>query len=475
MTPRSDHVPRIVREFESLCAEAERLSSGGTTRLRGVLTAAGVVLESILKYVSRLPPESDETLHRLLERFNALSDDRAGRLRWAVRLNAEFISRWRNVGAHDSRDLHELRVHHVVPMLHSLQLVVDWFAEEHARDEWVGRPPRLVSAPPAAVEPEGQTSLEALAGALRQAVGDQVLEDFEVEALERYRRALGLTEADAERAAEACVGRAVIRAASPPAWLSKWGTPATSAASLSPTVPRGYVLLRPGRFQMGSPRSEAGRSADETQHLVTLRRPFLLSIYPVTRASWQKLMGTMPSPNRHLGGDEPIENVSHDDAIDFLVKLSRRDGFPPAYDVNRKFEGLDATGYRLPTEAEWEYACRAGSTGATYGPLNEVAWTHRDSQGGPRPVGTRRANSWGLHDMLGNVGEWAQDWYERDYGRVNQPALDPTGPHQGERRVVRGGGWHGSAESTRAAARTSAAPAERSTRIGFRVARTVRE
>ncbi len=475
MTPRSDHVPRIVREFESLCVEAERLSSGGTTRLRGVLTAAGVVLESILKYVSQLPPDSTETLHALLVRFGRLPHERAGRLGWAVRLNAEFISRWRNVGAHDSRDLHELRVHHVVPMLHSLQLVVDWFAEEHAREEWGGRPPRLVSAPRAAIESEGQTSLEAFAAALREAVEDQVLEDFEVEALERYRRALGLTEADAERAAEACAGRAVIRAPSPPAWLSKWGTPATSTTPISPTVPRGYVLVRPGRFQMGSPRSETGRSEDETQHLVTLTRPFLLSIYPVTRASWRNLMGSTPSPNRHLGNDEPIESVSHDDAIDFLAQLSRRDGLPPAYDDKRKFEGLESTGYRLPTEAEWEYACRAGSAAATYGPLNEVAWTHRDSQGGPRPVGTRRANTWGLHDMLGNVAEWVQDWYDRDYGRVNQPALDPTGPHKGERRVVRGGGWHGSPESTRAAARASAAPAERSTRIGFRVARTVRE
>ncbi|OSY51756.1 Serine/threonine-protein kinase pkn1 [Streptomyces fradiae ATCC 10745 = DSM 40063] len=187
--------------------------------------------------------------------------------------------------------------------------------------------------------------------------------------------------------------------------------------------------------------------------------PYLLGSVPVTREWYARVTGERPA-----GGGEgrlPVASVSWGDAVRFCDALSVREGLTPAY---RRHEGdgaewdVRADGYRLPTEAEWEHACRAGTAGPRYGPLDEVAWYRGNSGGRPHPVGGRAANPWGLRDMLGNVWEWCWDVYDAEvYGAY---------------RVLRGGGWFDEHWSCRASVRRRSHPAFRVDDVGFRVARS---
>ncbi len=228
------------------------------------------------------------------------------------------------------------------------------------------------------------------------------------------------------------------------------------------------VRVRAGSFTMGSPTSEDGHFSDEAQHPVTLTRDFWLGVTEVTQAQWRAVMGSNPS---YHGGCEycPVENVSWQDAVAFLNALSDREGLARCYD-GATFRGLDCEGYRLPTEAEWEYAARAGTTGARYGDLDAIAWHSGNSGGEPHPVGQKQPNAWGLHAMLGYVWEWVQDWYASYPGGA---VSDPQGPASGGRRVLRGGSWDYEARNARAADRLGDAPANRSVNLGLRVARSV--
>jgi formylglycine-generating enzyme required for sulfatase activity len=215
-----------------------------------------------------------------------------------------------------------------------------------------------------------------------------------------------------------------------------------------------------GTFKMGSPETEAGHFKDETLHEVTISKPFYLGKYPVTQSQWQAVMGSNPSYFK--GPQRPVEEVSWEDAVEFCRKLSE---LPEEKAAGRV--------YRLPTEAEWEYACRAGSqTAYSFGDdarlLKDFAWFSDNSNSQTHPVGQKKPNAWGLYDMHGNVWEWCGDWYG-DYPRGS--ATDPTGPKERSYRVLRGGCWFFSAELCRAAYRNGIGPTYSDIILGLRLAR----
>jgi formylglycine-generating enzyme required for sulfatase activity len=231
--------------------------------------------------------------------------------------------------------------------------------------------------------------------------------------------------------------------------------------------PAGYVRIEPGTFTMGSPASEEGREFDEFQHSVTITHAYCMKATEVTQGEWQAVMGSNPSGFKNCGANCPVEQVSWDDAVLYANALNRREGLPECY-AGSTFTGLGCRGYRLPTEAEWEYAARAGTTAATYRNLDGVAW-YRDNAGRTtHPVRKKQPNAWGLYDMLGNVWEWTGDWYDTDPGT----ATDPTGPASGPYRVSRSGSWSNSARYARAASRNFERPDRRDSGLGFRLAKT---
>ena len=216
-----------------------------------------------------------------------------------------------------------------------------------------------------------------------------------------------------------------------------------------------FVWCPPGVFEMGSPKAEKARKKDEPQHTVQIALGFWISRYPVTQAQWLAVMADNPAKFKEAG--RPVERVSWKDAQDFLGKL------------NLSGEG----GARLPTEAEWEYACRAGSrTAYCYGDLDvrleDYAWYAENSGNETHPVGLKKPNAWGIHDMHGNVWEWCQDWYA---GYPDGAVRDPSGPLKGGKRVLRGGGYEDEAKWARSAARGCAGISQRDKNIGFRLAR----
>jgi formylglycine-generating enzyme required for sulfatase activity len=210
-----------------------------------------------------------------------------------------------------------------------------------------------------------------------------------------------------------------------------------------------------GKFTMGSPKSETNRSDDENQVEVTLSQGFWMAKTEVTHAQWQVVMGNNPS--RFEGANRPVENVSWNDAQEFLTKLNVIVG------------NSDGGQMVLPTEAQWEYACRAGETGPySGGSIDQVAWYHENSASKTHDVGTKKANTWGLHDMHGNVWEWCADWYASEL----KGGVDPRGAASGSGRVGRGGSWGNLAISCRVAGRNGYNPSNAGSFIGLRVARS---
>lgn len=196
-----------------------------------------------------------------------------------------------------------------------------------------------------------------------------------------------------------------------------------------------FVLIPPGEFTMGSPESDpAARASEMPQRVVEITRAFYLGKYPVTQEQWVAVMGRNPS--YFTGTARPVESVAWVDCQKFLRKL------------NERHESNEDRRFRLPTEAEWEYACRAGSTtrfsfGDEVDDLDRYAWHGENSGGRTWAVRLKEPNAWGLYDMHGNVWEWCYDWFDRFYYK-DAPAEDPTGPDTGRRRVLRGGSWsHG--------------------------------
>ncbi len=205
------------------------------------------------------------------------------------------------------------------------------------------------------------------------------------------------------------------------------------------------VRLPGGRFTMGDK-----DEPDAPPHEVTVG-PFCMDKYLVTQEQYEQVMGENPS--RWKGSRNPVEQVRWSDAVRFCNARSHREGLEPCYDLETWQCNFDANGYRLPTEAEWEYACRAGTDTAYFfgddaSKLVDYAWFEKNSGGHPQPVGRKRPNPWGLHDMCGNVWQWCNDFYEVDYYQ-QAPPENPRGPADGETKVVRGGAWRFSAESCR--------------------------
>ncbi len=275
-------------------------------------------------------------------------------------------------------------------------------------------------------------------------------------------------------------------------WAKRLKVPVVTTNSIGMKL----VLIPPGEFMMGSPKqiiAEELRTpgiedwykdllrGEGPQHRVRITRPFYLGMHQVTQAEYQRVMGRNPSEftangrwkDRVAGQDTkrfPVEQISWDDAAEFCRRLS---GMPEETAAGRS--------YRLPSEAQWEYACRAGSTGRFgFSPggntipkeyeekaLSEYGWSGNNSGGQTHAVGQKRPSAWGLYDMHGNVWEWCQDWYDKDY-YAKSPADDPTGPPGGSRRVNRGGSWDGPAGDCRSAVRSDRGPGYRYSYPGFR-------
>jgi formylglycine-generating enzyme required for sulfatase activity len=267
-----------------------------------------------------------------------------------------------------------------------------------------------------------------------------------------------------------------------------------------PSAPVEWVLIDVSNtpFTMGSPDSpeELGRNAGEVAHGVTLTRNFLMTTTEITQQQFLDEMGYNPSSFTACGLDCPVEGVNWHELAVYTNALSRREGLDECYDCTGTARDTfhcvpsmdyatpyDCPGYRLPTEAEWEYAARGGTTTATYAgeltrelcddtTVNPIAWYCGNAEGTTHPVGGKAPNTYGLYDMLGNVWEWCHDWYELAYSGAAE--IDPAGAASGSQRVVRGGAYSGHARSARAAHRGGIEPGHQNhVNQGGRVSRSV--
>ena len=264
-------------------------------------------------------------------------------------------------------------------------------------------------------------------------------------------------------------------------------------------APAGWVIITAGTGTVGSPATETCRdSSNETEHQVTLTHDFELQRHEVTQGDFSALMGYNPSTVKSCGSACPVETVNWHEAAAYCNALSVKSGLVSCYGCSGSgatitcqvgtFSGAkiySCPGYRLPTEAEWEYACRAGTKTAYYNGANDpaacgcaptdvkadqIAWYCANAGGTSHPVGKKLPNAWGLHDMAGNVFEWVNDWYQANLGTAT--ATDPWGAPSGTLSISHGGSWKTDAQYLRAAFRHDHGPDHRADNVGFRCART---
>ena len=252
------------------------------------------------------------------------------------------------------------------------------------------------------------------------------------------------------------------------------GQTTTDSTFVSPTLQAKFVLIPAGSYLMGSPTSEGGRDMDENLHQVTISRPFYIQTTEMMQWQWEKVMGENSSQFEECGGRCPMENVSWCDVQQFIEKLN----------------ALEETNlYRLPTEAEWEYAARAGTaTRFHWGNYNDCKRINYGNSiisreckgfnpGAPVKVGSFEPNDWGLYDMHGNVWEWVQDaadWQGRVVTKTYRDGVTDPVSKEGELRIHRGGSWMNRASDCRAANRSTSSPDTRTSMIGFRLVRETR-
>ena len=258
--------------------------------------------------------------------------------------------------------------------------------------------------------------------------------------------------------------------------VSVGGTPPVTPKEITTESGVKMVLLPGGTFTMGDEDGEV----DEPAHKVEVG-PFAIDKFEVTQEEYERVMGANPS--KFKGRKNPVEQVRWSDAVRYCNERSRVEGLEPAYDLKTWTCRFEADGYRLPTEAEWEYAARAGaataySFGDSDSKLQQHAWFKVNARGKPKPVGQRRPNAWGLHDVHGNVWEWCNDFYKVDY-YLEGPKKDPKGPESGKNKILRGGCWNSNADACRSAYRYNENPAYTDACFGydiygFRCVRTYR-
>lgn len=224
-----------------------------------------------------------------------------------------------------------------------------------------------------------------------------------------------------------------------------------------------FIRIPAGTFLMGAQEYEDSSSKEKPRHKVNISKAFYIGKYEVTQQQWLAVMGGV-NPSNFLSPDRPVDEVSWNNVQVFIEKLNAME---------------KSSAYRLPTEAEWEYAARAGSEAAyCYGDdpkalqLSQYAWYEQNSAKQTHPVGTLLPNGWGIYDMHGNVAEWVQDKYDKNYYSVS-PEKDPTGPTMGKKRVVRGGSWINQPYSCRSAARGYYSEDYTDSDFGFRIVRMV--
>jgi formylglycine-generating enzyme required for sulfatase activity len=220
------------------------------------------------------------------------------------------------------------------------------------------------------------------------------------------------------------------------------------------------VVIPAGSFEMGS---KQGRADEKPVHKVWVDS-FLMDRHEMTQAVWEKIGKdeALPNPSHFKGADLPVEQITWPMAAKFCNARSRYEGLKPCYNEDTAECDFTADGYRLPTEAEWEYACRAGTqTDYSHGndarTLGDLAWFADNADKKTHPVGKKKANPWGLFDMHGNVAEWCNDVFDRDYYQTS-PEKNPRGPADGKEYVLRGGSWKSSADAARSAYRLGETP-----------------
>jgi formylglycine-generating enzyme required for sulfatase activity len=225
------------------------------------------------------------------------------------------------------------------------------------------------------------------------------------------------------------------------------------ATGFRPELPAiDFVAIKAGDFWMGSDRIPPNLPHEGPRHRVSISRPFEIGRFQVTQEQWKRVIRRNPTPWDMENNYLPVVNVSWEETQEFFKRLNRLDS---------------SRLYRLPTEAEWEYTCRAGRDRDAEQPDEAPRF---GPGANPAAAGTRQANTWGLFDMRGSVSEWCQDWYDQDFYR-RSPAVDPTGPASGTNKVFRGGSFATNAEGLRPAARASYPPTVKAVYIGFRVVR----